>query len=64
MVTAHVFSALILLISASLLSKTIATYKGDDLKKTGLIQQSICKILEKLSSDARCDQLTIAVVST
>ncbi|CAB3989708.1 Hypothetical predicted protein [Paramuricea clavata] len=58
MATAHVFSALILLISASLLTKTITAYMSDDSTKIGI--PPVCKTF---SSDARCDKLTIAVVS-
>ena len=61
MITLHAFGALTLLISASLLAKTIMTYD----KKYGNINQSVslCKTIKEGSSDARCYQLIIGVVS-
>ena len=59
MATLHAFGALTLLISASLLAKTTMTYD----KKYGSQIVSVCKAVKESSSDARCYQLIIAVVS-
>ena len=53
MSTLHAFCALALLVSASLLAKTTTIF---DSKK-------VCKGLKDISSDARCFQLIIGVVS-
>ena len=59
MATLHAFGALTLLISASLLAKTTMTYD----KEFGFQKVSVCKALKEGSTDARCYQLTIGVVS-
>ena len=51
---AHAFSAFVLLVSGSLLAKTTMTYSN---------KNALCKFLETVSSDARCYQLIIGVVS-
>lgn len=59
MIALHAFGALTLLISASLLAKTTMTYD----KKYGVQLISLCKLIKESSSDARCYQLIVAVVS-
>ena len=54
MLMAHTFCALSVLISASLLARLTAKYSEKD---------SLCKVLEFNSSDARCYQLIMGVVS-
>ena len=51
---AHTFCALSVLISASLLARLTAKY---------LEKNNLCKALELTSSDARCYQLIMGVVS-
>ena len=52
---AHSFCALSLLISASLLARLWAKYSENSIQ--------LCELLERNSSDARCYQLIIGVVS-
>ena len=53
MAALHALCALALLVSASLLAKTTMTYDSKDM----------CDLLKKNSSDARCYQLIIGLVS-
>ena len=56
MITLHAFCALTLLISASLLTKTIMVYNDE-----GVL--SLCETKKESTSDARCYDLIIGVVS-
>ena len=55
MITLHAFCALTLLISASLLARTTMVYNDEGV--------TLCKTEKESSSDARCYELIIGVVS-